>query len=240
MNITPLNKTSFAEQIAASLRKEIITGNFKPGEKLPSERDLAQQFGTNRNTLREAIRFLEGLKLVSVRQGDGVKVKDFRTEGEMIIVPYFIIESEDNSERVSVLAELLALRRLILGEAAALAADRAKADDINAIKEHLKAISSVMPNQEIAELDLEFYRLLVFSSHSLISIWMFNTFISVYIKAMPIVKALWVTPQKYLESLEELIAALNEHKPEKASKIIIAHLKRGDDVLLGKLMNNKT
>ena len=63
------------EDVAEQLRDAIFDGRFQPGEKLPPERELAEQFQVNRTSVREAIKVLEGQSLVSVRHGDGVTVQ---------------------------------------------------------------------------------------------------------------------------------------------------------------------
>ena len=63
------------EDVAEQLRDAILDGRFGAGMKLPPERDLAGEFGVNRTSIREAIKVLEGLGLVSVRQGDGATVR---------------------------------------------------------------------------------------------------------------------------------------------------------------------
>src|SRR5258708_6519147 len=63
------------EDVAEQLRDAILDGRFAAGAKLPPERDLALEFRVNRTSIREAIKVLEGLGLVSVRQGDGATVR---------------------------------------------------------------------------------------------------------------------------------------------------------------------
>src|SRR5215469_13170744 len=60
-------KTS--ELIAAQLRRQIVRGAVKPGEKLPPETRLMEQFGVSRPTIREAFRILETERLITVRPG---------------------------------------------------------------------------------------------------------------------------------------------------------------------------
>jgi GntR family transcriptional regulator len=64
-----------SRRIAAELRRQIETGDLAPGTKLPSERELARQYGTARNTAREAIRLLAEAGLVTVEHGRGVFVR---------------------------------------------------------------------------------------------------------------------------------------------------------------------
>jgi GntR family transcriptional regulator, transcriptional repressor for pyruvate dehydrogenase complex len=60
-------KTS--ELIAARLRRQIVRGAVRPGEKLPPETELMEQFGVSRPTIREAFRILETERLIVVRPG---------------------------------------------------------------------------------------------------------------------------------------------------------------------------
>jgi DNA-binding FadR family transcriptional regulator len=100
------------EQIAQKLAKAIAAGDYELGQRLPSERELAQSFGVSRPTVREAIIALELDELVDVRLGSGVYVKNRKppsgAEGAKDIGPF----------------ELLEARHAIEGEAAALAALR--------------------------------------------------------------------------------------------------------------------
>lgn len=64
---------SKAEEIIAVLRTEILQGQYRAGERLPSERDLAARFSSNRGAIRESIKKLEQLGIVSVMPG-GVRV----------------------------------------------------------------------------------------------------------------------------------------------------------------------
>lgn len=73
-NFRPPARRRVHEQIADQLRDAILDGRLSPGQKLPPERELAERFQVNRTSLRQAIKVLEGLGLVAVRQGDGATV----------------------------------------------------------------------------------------------------------------------------------------------------------------------
>src|SRR5688572_27394524 len=100
------------EQISQKLAKAIADGEYELGQRLPSERELAQSFGVSRPTVREAIIALELDELVEVRLGSGVYVTNRLPpggqEGTKDIGPF----------------ELLEARRVIEGECCALAALR--------------------------------------------------------------------------------------------------------------------
>src|SRR5690606_41570766 len=69
---------NIAASIYRDLTRQILSGALAPGSRLPGERELAAQYKTNRNTLRQAVRRLEQMRLLPVRHGQGVTVSDFR------------------------------------------------------------------------------------------------------------------------------------------------------------------
>jgi len=77
------------ESVAQQLRDAILDGRFSAGRKLPPERELAAEFQVNRTSVREAIKVLEGLGLVAVRQGDGATVQPL-TGASLSILPFLI------------------------------------------------------------------------------------------------------------------------------------------------------
>ncbi|RLC00302.1 MAG: FadR family transcriptional regulator, partial [Deltaproteobacteria bacterium] len=58
-----------SENIVQQIRQAILKGELRPGDRLPSEKDLAENFGVSKASLREAFRALEALGLLEVRQG---------------------------------------------------------------------------------------------------------------------------------------------------------------------------
>lgn len=71
-------RQKFAERVAAELRREIVTGKLRPGDKLHNERELQEQFDISRPTLREALRMLEAESLIVVTRGQhgGARVRE--------------------------------------------------------------------------------------------------------------------------------------------------------------------
>lgn len=76
MNLNPAEDQLPSRRIADAVRTLITTGELAPGDKLPSERELARRFGTARNTAREAIRLLTEEALVTAQHGRGVFVRE--------------------------------------------------------------------------------------------------------------------------------------------------------------------
>lgn len=107
----PPTRRRLHEDVADQLRDAIFDGRYAAGEKLPPERELAEEFQVNRTSVREAIKVLEGLGLVTVRQGDGVTVRP-RTEASFDVLPAMIfhggrIDTALLGEMVEVMAPML-------------------------------------------------------------------------------------------------------------------------------------
>jgi GntR family transcriptional regulator, hexuronate regulon transcriptional repressor len=110
MNVGPQDTQKLYQQIARRIAASIEDGRYAPGDRLPSERELADDFGVSRPTIRDAMIALEFQGLVEARQGSGVYVK---------AAPQI---AEDAAERDVSALELAEARRLFEGEACALAA----------------------------------------------------------------------------------------------------------------------
>jgi DNA-binding FadR family transcriptional regulator len=77
--LTTIVKTQRSEQVRLQIEQAIRQGDFGPGDRLPSERELVETFGVSRVSVREAIRSLEAVGLVKVQHGRGAYVSDRRS-----------------------------------------------------------------------------------------------------------------------------------------------------------------
>ena len=130
MPLQTLEPQRLYRQIAGQLRTLIGKGEFKPGSRLPAERDLARQLGVSRPSVREALIALEVEGFVEVRTGSGVFVLDrkHRRADAKAKVP-------DNEWGP---LELIRARRVIEGEIAAVAAREAKRKHVAAIRDAIE------------------------------------------------------------------------------------------------------
>ena len=146
MPVQSIRSRRLYQQIADQLRGMIESGEFPPGSYLPAERELSQQFGVSRTSLREALIALEVIGLVRVKVGDGVQVIEaapgttkagvlsqaarsapWELDPELSVEPDFDAEVPPFS--------LLQARRLVEPEAAALAAENASDEELAGIRE---------------------------------------------------------------------------------------------------------
>ena len=76
MEYEPLKKVTLTEQVMERLAGMITSGQLKPGDKLPNERDLAELFGVTRSRVREALRALSLVGMLTIKPGDGSFVSE--------------------------------------------------------------------------------------------------------------------------------------------------------------------
>ncbi|TRL39729.1 MULTISPECIES: FadR/GntR family transcriptional regulator [Rhizobium] len=117
---------SLAFRISSALRQQLTAGAFRAGDRLPSESALTREYGVSRTVVREAIAILRADGLVEARKGAGVFALEMKPAEER---PF----DDLTTERISSVIELLELRTVFEVEAAALAAARRSALQIEAI-----------------------------------------------------------------------------------------------------------
>jgi len=224
----------FPDEIIELLRGQILAGEYLPGDRLPPERDLAATLGTNRNTLREALRALEAQGLVRARQGDGVRILDFRKHGELnLIGPY--VKATEGEERARVLADLLRLRRLIAKEAVVLAARRARPKEINELRRLLQImLDAAIENDLVAvpRAELALYRAITEASHSQSGLWLFNSLEKLALGLLDAYPGLWIIPERFDEEWRAVIEAIAAEDEPLAGEIIQRKLERTDEIIM--------
>jgi len=116
-----------AERIADSLKAAIMKGRLKPGDALPSERELAEKYEVNRSSVREAVKRLQGWGLVQVKHGGATRVRDLLLGAGLNVLPSLV---ELGAVDPGILRELHELRGMLLGWCAERAAVLADGDGV--------------------------------------------------------------------------------------------------------------
>ncbi|MBU0928370.1 MAG: GntR family transcriptional regulator [Spirochaetes bacterium] len=115
-------RPTIADRIAFQLERLVLDGELKPGDRLPPERELAERFGASRNGIREAIRRLETLGLLSTEPQSGTYVREYLEEASFDLLLY-LMESDETLDP-ALLIDLLEYRKMLMTTAAGLAAIR--------------------------------------------------------------------------------------------------------------------
>ncbi|NIP49902.1 MAG: FadR family transcriptional regulator, partial [Gammaproteobacteria bacterium] len=125
INLEPIRPKKISEEIVNQIKQLISSGELKPGDRIPSERELASLLGVSRPSVREAIMVLEAMGFLESRQGGGTYVKAL-TESSIMDPLAKLVEKRDPE----LLRSLAEVRMGLESWSAYLAAQRANEKDI--------------------------------------------------------------------------------------------------------------
>lgn len=213
----PIARTTAAAACTQALRDAILAGTFAPGSRLPPERTLAVDFGVNRVTVRAALSTLAAERLVTIRQGSGAHVADFRDVGGLEVLPHWLALARAEAGRFedahAAIADLLAVRRAL---AAVLLPKLRHIDDaaIARIEAAVQAFAAVvgerpLPTTErIAQADLAVLRAVLAEAGSPVLAMCFNP-IAAVLNGLPELRdAMFASPDENVLGWFGLVAAL--------------------------------
>ncbi len=210
---------NIAQHIFEDLRRQILGGELSPGERLLGERELATRYGTNRNTLREAVRKLEQTRLVSVRHGRGVSVTDFRRAGTLELLSPYLQSGPDIAEVADIIEDVLEPRILLLEYASRVAVRRAEPEDIDRLRDIGDLLIAAFEAGDAAVVARGFQRwldALVEAGHSVAVRWIANSLFDALRDTLERFPNLWILEPTFPGYLRDFVKALREGDEEAA------------------------
>lgn len=212
------------QQVARSIAASIAEGRYAPGDRLPSERALADSFGVSRPTIRDAMIALEFQGLVEARQGSGVYVTA-RVD----------IEKDPSEAEVSAL-ELTEARRLFEGEACALAAAAIEDEQLAALERMARDLGRQAGGEEGERLEHDFHIAVAHATRNAAivaaveEIWMLRRQFPDCASGLR--RARLSAPEAFAEDHRRIVDALRSRDPKSARRVIHDHLNRTVETLL--------
>ncbi len=152
-------------RVIEALGAEIVGGNYKPGDLLPREADLTEQYGVSRTSVREAMKVLAAKGLVEIRQKIGTRVREphLWSVFDSDILRWYATQGKGEE----IMRDLIELRQILEPAAARLAAGRATMTDLRRIElAHLDMVESAKDNERYAASDVEFHMAVYGASHN--------------------------------------------------------------------------
>jgi GntR family transcriptional repressor for pyruvate dehydrogenase complex len=150
-----------SDKVAEMMLETILSNRLSVGDRLPSERELGEQFGVSRTVVREAVRELVAKGVIEVRSGSGLRVAAVNASAVSETMSLFLRGGALDFEKVH------EVRRVLEVHIAALAAERALPEDVDALRavhERMQAESGDV--EAAARDDLEFHRVIARSTHN--------------------------------------------------------------------------
>jgi GntR family transcriptional regulator, transcriptional repressor for pyruvate dehydrogenase complex len=157
-----MREPRLSDKVADMMLKTILSEQLRPGDRLPSERELGEQFGVSRTVVREAVRALVAKGLIEVRSGSGLRVAAVDASAVRESMSLYIHGSSNLDY-----PKVHEVRAMLEVEMAGLAAERRTEADIERLSEACKHMEAVSKDVESAALaDVEFHREIAKATHN--------------------------------------------------------------------------
>jgi GntR family transcriptional repressor for pyruvate dehydrogenase complex len=135
------------------IKQMIVSGDLRPGDRLPRESDLAERLGLSRNSLREAVRALSLIHVLDVRQGDGTYVTTLEPSLLLDAMAFVVDFHRDDT-----VLQFFEVRRILEPAAAAMAASTMSEEDTEGLRKLLDELGPAPTVEELVANDIEFHR----------------------------------------------------------------------------------
>lgn len=140
------------DEAIGKIKEMIVSGELRPGDRLPKEQDLALQLGLSRSSLREAVRALSVLNVLHVRQGDGTYVTSLEA-GLLLEAVTFILDLHQDET----VLQAFQVRGILEPAATAMAAQRISDHELAELRGMLDALGEQPSVEDLVASDLEFH-----------------------------------------------------------------------------------
>jgi len=213
-------------EIVTNLKQHIAGGKLKAGDRLPAERDLADQFEVSRSSVREALHTLEMTGLIESRQGGGTFVREASIDTIKEPLSSLLVTQP------GAITDILDARRMIEPPLAQRASQRATPEQISALSRALEDQErAVATGQSSVDEDSRFHHLLAEATG--------NRVIVALVEAL--MEILYISRERYLQSSDRahislrghrrILDAIAAHHPEAAYKAMLEHLEDVEHVI---------
>lgn len=220
-------------QIARAVIGSILLGEFEPGEDLPAAGDLARQFGVSRPVVREALKILTTLGMVTSRQGRYSRVAERAVWNDL--APEVLAARLEVGVVDDIIADGLEMRRVIETEAAALAAQRATDADLFALRSEFDALGGAVGDAEAYTLhDVAFHDAILRATHNRLFLLLLDQMRELLIFTRTV--SVTANPDHLPESQEGhevVLRAIRAHSPARARQAMADHLGWAERVNVG-------
>ena len=218
----PIKNKKVYQHVIEQVQKMVVEGVLKRGDKLPSERDLVEQLGVSRTSIREALRSLEIIGFIESRQGEGNFIKATIDSSFFEPISLMFKLNKGSAE------DILETRMIIEVEAVALAAKRIKDEDITELQLLMSELRKAQNEIESSRVDTQLhYKIAEITGNNLIII-LLNTISSLMesfiINAREMILREKEKREILLDQHQRIVDALVERNSEKAAVAMREHL----------------
>jgi GntR family transcriptional regulator, transcriptional repressor for pyruvate dehydrogenase complex len=218
----PLDRRKVYEQVAEQLLGQIGSRHLRPGDALPSERELTENFAVGRSSIREALRMLESQGLITSVNGGAFVVADAANPLNSSLQLVFALDSETGVH------DLFELRRIIDCEAAALAAERRTDEQLEEMALAIAAMEATLPahDEAVVLADLRFHLAIAEATGNRLILYSMQAARDVVRQALEQVVNVPRSPESAIVEHRTVLEAVTERNSDWARTAMRDHLQR--------------
>jgi GntR family transcriptional repressor for pyruvate dehydrogenase complex len=228
-------EATLAQRVEQELERLILDSRLGPGDRLPSERELAAQFGVSRTVVREAVRALAAKQLVDVSVGRGTIVRAPSTEvaGESMKLLLMMQSGATGIDKVS------EVRHIIENEIAALAASRRTPEDLEELDAILAEMREHVDAPEVyIKSDVEFHAALARATHNELFVIVLDSLVEIMIEVRLLTLRVPGIARLALHYHERILEAVRAGDPESARAVMDEHMDQATEKLRESVVND--
>ncbi|MCG5025490.1 FadR family transcriptional regulator [Anoxybacillus flavithermus] len=209
----------------------IQTGQLKPGDKLDSVQQLAENFQVGRAAIREALTALRAMGLIEMKQGEGTYVREFDPAMLSFPISAAILMSKED------VAHLLEVRKLLEVGAAGVAARKRTEEDLRAMQSALTQMREAIGDEELGEkADFLFHMAIAAATKNPLLVSLMNNVSGMMMETMRETRRIWLfakqaTTEQLLEDHIAIFEAIRDQNVELAQERMKEHLGHVEKVL---------
>jgi GntR family transcriptional repressor for pyruvate dehydrogenase complex len=234
MPLQPIKKSRLYEGAVDQIRSLILAYNFKPGDRLPSERELAEQLSIGRPSVREALRILGAMGLIEIRVGNGTYVRD------VSLLPYIeslitLISSRLKTREENIL-KLWEVRKILEAGSVSLACSRMTPQRLEKMEESVREMEKNIKNRQVfISTGVQFHREIAEATGNEILILIWNNLWDMILRSdlyrrrySPNFRMIH-SPQQALEGHKKIFQALGKGNRRESLKAMEEHLEKEEN-----------
>ena len=219
---TPIQSSKIYEQIAEQIEQLILNGELRSGDRLPTERELAEQFQASRTAVREAMKTLAQKGLVDMRPGRGTIVIDGTSKAMRHSLGLMMKVGQAGSS-----TNLVEVREILEPEIAALAAMRAGEEDITAMRESVLVMDASLDDADAyITADNNFHQALAKGTQNVLILALVDSIVYLLSEQRKQIFSVKGGPERGQIHHKRILEAVLHHDAEAARKAMCAHLQQ--------------
>lgn len=235
--IEPIRRSRLSQKIVLQICELIRQGQVLPGDRLPSERELAERLQVSRASLREALSALEISGLIETRHGGGTFVRDFYEFG--VTSPLALVLATESE----IVGDLWEVRMIFEPAIAARAAVRATSDEIETLAEiladHATLLDRADGSDQLVQLDRAFHTTIARASRNQVSVRVLQLTSELLADSR---RNFVSTPERQRSTYvrhSEILSAIRDRKPQAARDAMLDHLEEIERFILDQFVEDE-